>query len=156
MNFFAWCMSLTSLVWGALFLATRLTLLAEGHAIAHDLDNQNQALRANCLRPSFRDGLGTKAHICDDVHREIATWPLSRAVDHVWQRTFLCGAPCNEVATAVVSNPLNLVLLVCALAVLPYVSVLLAKTSQHAATLGHSRISGLEDGTVWSRKDKFK
>jgi hypothetical protein len=149
-------MSLTSLMWGVLFCATRVALLAQGHAIEQDIDNQNQALRANCLRPSFRDGLGTKSHICDDVTRETATWPITRAVDHVWQRTFLCGSPCSEVAAVLVSNPLNLVLVVCALAVLPYVSALLARTSQHAANFNPPRFAALEDGMAWGRKSKFQ
>jgi hypothetical protein len=155
MNFFAWCMSLTSLVWGVLFLATRLTLLVEGHSLASDLDQQNQALRANCMRSNFRDALGTKAHICDDAFREVAAWPVSRAVDHVWKHTHLCGAPCHEVATALISNPLNLVLLVCALAVLPYVSALLSRAAQHANTFNSSDFASLEGGQSRSYKSKF-
>lgn len=148
-------MSLTSLVWGVLFLATRLTLLVEGHSIASDLDLQNQALRANCMRANFRDTLGTKAYICDDAFREVVAWPVSRAIDHVWKHTHLCGSPCHEVATTIISNPLNLVLLVCALAVLPYVSVLLSRASQHANTLNSPGYAALENGQSRAYKSKF-
>jgi hypothetical protein len=159
MNVFAVCMSLTSAVWGVLFLATRVSLFATGHAIARDHDAQNYPLRVKCMNIAYREELGTKAHICDEAFQEAAVWPMWRALDHTWQGTHLCGGPCDELATTVMGNPITLAGIFLLLLALPYVSMLLTRASRHASSLdGYrpSNIGRLEDGDAWVRKSKVR
>jgi len=148
------CAALVWAVYGLLFFGTRLTLLAEGYNVAAARDAQNEALRENCLDARYRDSLGTKAHICDEARHETAIGPLWRAVDHVYQHTYLCGSPCVDVATALVANPLNLVLCGIILVALPYVSIVVSRSSQHVhALFPTKRTKTIEDGYEWNKKD---
>jgi hypothetical protein len=51
---------------------------------------------------------------------------------------------------------MNLVLLVCVIAALPYVSALLSRASRHAASMApRDTPRMLENGTHWIQKDKY-
>jgi hypothetical protein len=122
------CISLTSGVWGVLFLATRIVLFAQGTLLAQAVDAGNARLRADCADILFRERLGTHVTICDIVQAEVSTWPLARGMAYAFERTYLCGSPCAEVGATLMSNPMNVVLLIFVLMALPYLGLLLSRT----------------------------
>jgi hypothetical protein len=158
MRFLAVYLSLTSLVWGGLFLATRVSLFAQGHAQALAVDRQNNLLSQNCMDATYRDSLGTKAFICDEVSQETARWPAWRALDFTFAHTHLCGTPCAELLVQVAGNPMTLLMVGAALLAMPYVSLLMARPTRPPALGFGTEASlapmALENGGTWWRKDK--
>ena len=108
---------------------------------------------------TYGEGVGPKSFVCGDVLLGVSIWPAWRALDYTWQRTYMCGMPCVDLAASAASNPMNIVVIALGLFALPYVSAILARANARGtAPSGRRRdyeIDRIEGGYGWGT-DKTK